>query len=34
MDFDSFVTLIFAVMVAVSGGIYYGVEIYENLKWR
>lgn len=34
MDFDSFVTLIFAVMLAVSAGGYYGMEIYEYLKWR
>ena len=34
MDLDSFVTLIFAVLVVVSGGIYYGSEIYNWLRWR
>ena len=34
MDFDSFVTLIFVVMIAVSGGIYYGIELYNWLRWR
>lgn len=34
MDFDSFVTMLFVVMVAVSGGIYYGSEIYNRLRWR
>lgn len=34
MDFDSFVTMIFVVMTAVSGGIYYGHEVYNWLRWR
>lgn len=34
MDFDSFVTLIFTVLFVVFGGIYYGHEIYNWLRWR
>ena len=34
MDFNSFVTLIFVVMAVGSAGIYYGIEIYNWLRWR
>lgn len=34
MSFDEFVTLIFLVLFLISGGIYYGSEIYNRLRWR